>query len=501
MARPITWQDVAGPAQTPGLLLAANQAGRQVVEAFEGIGDSLRNVGDVTKKANTDAAVAAILNSQNPNAAASAVPKGWQFDPLAISQATNQRIAQLQAQDVAEAQLENARLQTQVAQAGLDDRIAVREGTSLALPYRDVIFAGKKPDIDRADPRWSSAAGQQAIKLIDDWTKEYNDTQFQKDQLALQRTAANAAAEQLRMAKAQDSARNMMAAWRLTPEGSSADAATLQRQARMFAEQAGAGTAFYAPLVAQYGADTARGLASTPELEAKAPDGITYKTAANAIVADSTQIEAEKLSALRQFDVAVEGAKAMAKNNYRDMAPGAIDQAFLDNNKAAGDGMLAPDWETDDVTDRRMNQQRLAKKEAAAYAKEWGLPYSKEATVLTPAQEANLVELTIGNVSVFDKNQDSDAAKSLRKQYIAYNLMGGDAGIAQRQASTAAGYDAKIAENAVLLRDVQAAAMKQGKLPTKAVATYGRTPEGQLREKTKEKPWDFVNRSLRDATK
>ena len=190
MARPITWQDVAAPR---GLAVAVEAFGRGADRLAQGVGDMAQTAVDYRGdkiKAATDAAIADIANSQDPAAAAAALPKDWTIDPLAIAVAANARDTQLQQKKLTDLSMKNTSLQMERTQAELDDRVAAREAEDIALQYRPAATSGQKLDIDRTDPRWKTAAGKLALDRIDGWERDFQDTKYKQDSLALQRAAA-----------------------------------------------------------------------------------------------------------------------------------------------------------------------------------------------------------------------------------------------------------------------------------------------------------------------
>lgn len=219
MARPITWQDVSAPR---GMAVAAEIAGRagdRIAGAIQGIGKAAVDNRNQTIEENTKQAVASIMNSDNPNAAAAAVPQDWKFDPLAVSQAANVRETQLDQKKLTDLSMKNTTLQMQQTQAQLDDRIAAREAEDLALQYRTPALSGKPFEINRDDPTWQTAAGKLALDRIDGWVRDAADTKYKQDSLALQRAAAARAARDDAERRNLDKALGKVVEFSGSPEG------------------------------------------------------------------------------------------------------------------------------------------------------------------------------------------------------------------------------------------------------------------------------------------
>jgi hypothetical protein len=221
---------------------------------------------------------------------------------------------------------------------------------------------------------------------------------------------------------------------------------------------------------------------------------MSYEASINALIEDSARAAGEKAVALRDLEQAAAGARAMGKNTYKDYSGEAINQAVLKNNPdmASGKGWFTLAKDSEDVQDARDEQRNLAKAEAATVAKESGLPAPGDKFVpLLPEQEANLAELVL--------NGNDGAAAELRRQYLAYNLVGAEPGLEVITKQRSAPYDTKIARNQKEIQRVEGAAIGFKPVPTTAVEAYKRTPEGQVWEKTRNKPWDFVDRTLQST--
>ena len=190
MARPITWQDVSAPRRLSVAVEAFGRGGDRLAQAVQGMGQVAVDFRNDKIKTATDAAVADIALSQDPTAAAAALPQDWTIDSLAVANAANQRSTQLDQKKLTELSMKSTDLQMQRAQAELDDRVAAREAEDIALEYRTAATSGQPIDIDRTDERWRTSAGKLALDRIDGWERDFQDTKYKQDSLSLQRAAA-----------------------------------------------------------------------------------------------------------------------------------------------------------------------------------------------------------------------------------------------------------------------------------------------------------------------
>lgn len=190
MARPITWQDVARPVGLAAAVEMVGRGGDRLANAIGDMGQVAVDFRNTKIKEATDAAVADIALSQDPTAAASALPKDWTIDPLAVAVAANARTKELDQKKLTDLTMKSTSLQMDRTQAELDDRVAAREAEDIALQYRDAALGGKPVDINREDPRWRTAAGKLALDRIDSWTRDAADMKYKQDSLSLQRAAA-----------------------------------------------------------------------------------------------------------------------------------------------------------------------------------------------------------------------------------------------------------------------------------------------------------------------
>jgi hypothetical protein len=491
MARPITWQDVAAPRGLAVGIEVFGRGGDRLAQAVQGMGQVAVDYREDRIKEATDAAVAGIANSQDPTAAAAALPKDWTIDPLAVAVAANARSGQLLDTRVKESNLAENEAQISNMKSIQEDRESARLIATKVQQYEPLARAGKEFELDQEDPFWQTAAGFEGLQYLNG----LRDTAFNQDQerkrTAAAQVQARAASEALRLANAERQARNLMANWMQSDEGSASTVAEQQRKGREFGQATGAGEAFGTTLPGQF--QGARGLATDEELKRRAPNGVTYEASINALLEDSARAEGEKAVALRDLEQAAAGARAMGQNTYKNYSGEAINQAVLKNNKdmAEGKGWFTLAKDSEDVQDARDKQRNLAKAEAATVARENNLPLPNNKFIpLLPEQEANLAELVL--------NGNSSAAAELRRQYLAYNLVGAEPGLEVITKQRSAPYDTRISKNQKEIQRTEGAAIGYKPVPTTALDAYKRTPDGQLWDQTREKPWDFVDRSLQN---
>ena len=121
MARPITWQDVAAPRGAAAAIEVFGRGGDRLAQAVQGMGQVAVDYRNDKIKTATDAAVAGIANSDDPTAAASAVPNDWTIDPLAVAVAANARDSQLQQKRATEQNIRASEATIDTQRANLRD--------------------------------------------------------------------------------------------------------------------------------------------------------------------------------------------------------------------------------------------------------------------------------------------------------------------------------------------------------------------------------------------
>jgi hypothetical protein len=493
MARPITWQDVAGPAQTPGLLIAANQFSKGISENLAGIGESFATIGAKQKEAATGAAVASIANAEDPMAAMAALPQDNKFiDPLAVSVAANARTDQLLSTKQKNTSIAADELKMQDTRSEMADRESKRQIAVMIAPYEALARSGKDFDVDESDPIWQTPAGFEAKKHLEELRNTAFNQRIEADKAAAAKTQARAASLQLEMTLAQKKADDEYVAWKQTDAGMAASPADDQDAARAIGQRTGAGEAYGFGLINRFAGT--RGIATEPELARHSPQGIPYDSTINALTADTSRLEKEKAVATRDLQLAAAGARAMEKNNYAGMAAEALNLAVLENNTdmANGEGWFRLSKNSEDVQDHRDAAADRARAIVGDVATRLKLPVpDKDYIPLMPEQEANIAELTLAG--------NKAAAADLTRQYVAFNLVGGNAGLAVIEKERTSPFDTAIEKNRRLAQKTEAAAVGGNAIPKEAVDAYGRTAAGRAYNQAKPEPWDFVTRSLQNG--
>ena len=411
MARPITWTDVAYRGNAAAIE-AFGRGGDRIAEAFQNIGKVAVDNRNQQIEEGTKQAVANILTSDNPDAAVAAAPQGWQYDPLAIAKAGSAREKELMDAKVADATLRANSLQADVAQAGLDDRIAQREGADLALPYRDLIFSGKGAKIDRSDPRWQSAAGREAIKLIDGWDSEYRDFAIKNQELNLRKAEAQLRIQDAKDAKALRDANSELVRLSGTAEFLAKPPEERDRIITQVYDKYGAPLTALPTGRAAVDLGVSGNKPTDAEKDAINPvTGLPTRALLSHIEQRALAVDERTNQDLSRYDTALRGAELMAQNPYKDLSDGEAAQLFLSKNKQVGEGVFTRDWGPEDVKDRADTIQAAAKKA--------GKP-------ITRAQAFMLVEGTIGEVTPFDSvGIFNDRVKANLEEFGALNDAGG----------------------------------------------------------------------------
>jgi hypothetical protein len=263
----------------------------------------------------------------------------------------------------------------------------------------------------------------------------------------------------------QQAAADRMAAWRFSPAGSAATPERVLEQAMMIAQATGTGEAFAVQLKDKFGSDAYRGAASQAQLTSLSPQGMSYQTPIDALLAKNSQQEKEFNRREQQRTAINAAVMALGENSYAGMAPGRINTAIVEKNSDKV-GWFQTEK---DIQQQRDRQVELAQKDAASVAKEMNMELPEKFRALTPEQEAQLVELTLQNVAWSDRySSDNAAAKSLRRDYIRYNLLGGDKNFAKQAAEDAAAVQKTIQRNNEWIAETEAAARLKDNIPSNA---------------------------------
>lgn len=469
MARPITWTDVTYRGNA-AMLEMAGRASDRITEAVAGMGQVAVDNQNRIIDENTKNAIASIANSQDPTAAAAAVPQTWQFDPLAIASAANTRSGQLLDTKVKESNLAENELSMTNTRSEMADRESKRHIATLVAPYEAAARAGKDFDVDEeSDPMWKTPAGFEAKKYLEELKNTAFNQSEERKRTALQATQARLAQLQLTEAQNRKKAQDMWADYKMTDQGMLGDPILDTQAARQIGVASGAGSAFGMSL-----APTPTTGATEDQKKQKTSFGFTYADALGAIDTEANRLT--EAGAVSDTLTQIQGAAALAdkENNYTEKTPEALVQAIIKNNPRITDRALGFGMENDDVQTRYDYQATLARQEVERVAKKYNLPIPKElqgesASIISPQQQASLAAMTLDDISIFSDKEDSPAAAAMREKYIALNLSGGRAAFEQRQAAAKASRDKAMADLQRLRRQTEISAIKGQSIPTKAV--------------------------------
>jgi hypothetical protein len=464
MARPITWQDNSNALRGAAAVLEVfGRGGDRIANAIQGIGQVAVDNRNQQIEANTKEAVANILASQDPGAAAAAVPQGdWRFDPLAVANATQQRETQLDQKKLTDLSIKNTDLQMQQTQAQLDDRIAAREAEDIALQYRDAALSGKPVDIDRGDPRWKTAAGKLALDRIDGWTRDAADMQYKRDSLSLQKAAAARAARDDAERRALDRALGQVVEFSGSPEWAGKAPEERDRLIGDVFKKNGVSLSHLDLGQKAYDLGYSGNKATQGELERVDP---------------TTGLSGKKLMELQTAEVAAaeRGLNQWKAENANLIRVGQLDATNpyekKDDVTAANMVLEAipdvttgwgPNWSTEDVIQRADGIQKWAK---------------KNGTPITRAQAFMLVPKTKGQIGLGDTFRlvDDSIAKDIADFHDLVQK-GGWEQVAADARTQEAQFEKKQAEAARANAAINAAVRQDGPLPNTLVTKYKNSP-------------------------
>lgn len=461
MARPITWQDVAEPRGQSIAIEALLRSGAEAGAGLEKIGDVFGQANTDIKNAATGAAVAAIANSADPTAQAATTPHTWQFDPLAVAQATNTRSTQLDQKELTDLSKKSTSLQIERNQAELDDRVAARQAEDIALQYRDAATSGQKIDIDRTDPRWTTAAGKLALDRIDTWERDYQDTKYKQDSLSIQRAAAARAVRDDNERRALDAALGKVVEFSGSPEGARVLPEERDRRVAEIFKASGVSLSHLDLGQKAFDLGFSGNKATTGELERVDPKtGLSGQKLLNLQTAEVqaaerglNQWKADNANILRlgQLD---------ATNPYDKVDDVTAANRFLKENPEVTTGW-GPDWGTEDVIQRVDDIQNTAKKA--------GKP-------ITRAQAFMLVGKTKGQTQFGDTGVvDASILRDI-EDFSALKTRGGWEQVAADEQAQQAQFQKKQQDAARAAATINAAVRNDGSLPTSLVEGYTKSP-------------------------
>lgn len=411
MARPITWESVTAP-NFNGSLAASQAAGDTISNALKGLAGAGQGYMDETRKLATDNAVAGILNSADPLAAAAAAPQGWQVDAATLQKAALGQDQVNRANESQGLQNEASRIASKTNQAQLDDILSTRASSTIASNLITQMPAnGDISQFDLNDPRFKGPEGEKALATF--LAESHARQKFALDKLDIEgrnkdraKNLANQKALNWEAEKAHDpdfllqdpqlQERQRLAAWK----GFGADLQLMSAGRQLSQGERGTTGA-----TAQERAQVIPGMS------------INYNDAGKVLKDELLEAQRQQASAANSFQAEIGGRDLQKKNVFSELPKEAIPDAVA---KQTG-------------VDVDEAQSRLSKIQAAF-------------PTLDGDQVADIALATRGRwnaLKIWDPS-DNPEAVAMAERYKAYNDIGRDSGLAREQGVKTAPWDAKI---------------------------------------------------------
>lgn len=415
MARPITWDSVAAPNGMNASVEMYGRASDAIAKAVKGIGQVAADNQNQIVDDNTKAAIATIANSSDPTAAAAAVPKSWQFDPLQIAVAANARTDQLGQIKMRDSTLETNALQRKSVQAELDDKEAHRQGALVAqegLKY--IESTGKMPEFAKNDPLAGTAAG---IYAQEAWREAYDSQRkfaLDKERLGLERANAARAARLEQQDKAKQAYLSDLNAAALDPNNFNMEPGARSKLNIQLAQKHGVG---YLALEgdAHFANAIKANMPTYAQLDSTDSQGFNRQDVISGFMTEKNNIEADKNVKIAGFKTAQEVALQSANSPYKGMTEDQMQQKFLKDHPEVTKGFWATatgvTWEAKDVGQRA--------DEIQAEAKDRGVKIARHDAI-------EMVASTIGAFTTGDRDRRiiTDETSALIDRYGAFSKYG-----------------------------------------------------------------------------
>lgn len=435
MARPITWQDVAAP-NNAAALNASAQAGDMITNALQGLAGVARGEYDQRKADATKEAVAGILSSNDPLAAASAAPKNWAVDPLAVAQAAQQADGRLRQNAAMDASLDASKASTETARAQLEDLTSTREAATMASPMIDQIIKnkGKLPSIDLNSADWSSAAGNKAYAQVLAFKQDYDRNALQAEDMHLRRQTAL-------KDKAKEDAFGWARSFGASPEGQSLDPAEVDRRITAEFQRRGVSEAYVGNGAQFFEQGATANRATDNELDREVPNkpDATYYDINSGLSTRARDLNQQKTAAVSKFDRAVRGQELAAGTVFTGPVagiPAKLATAIDDDEDEARDRINRIKSKYPNITDFQAADIALATKDR------WNT------WVNNPA--------------------NAPEAQAMAESFAAFNKIGGSGGLAKEIERVSSPFDRELNRLPILQRQVQGAARLGKEVPTEA---------------------------------
>lgn len=365
MARPITWNDVAYRGNA-ALIEEFGRGGDKLAKAFGDAGQTVVDYRNDQIKTATDQAIAGIANSEDPTAAAAALPKDWTIDPLAVAVAANARTDQLGQIKVRESTLATNELQRKSTQAELDDKEARRQGALVAqegLKY--IESTGKMPEFSKDDPLAGTAAG---IYAQEAWREAYDSQRkfsLDKERLGLERANAARAARLEQQDRSKQAYIADLNAAALDPKNFNLEPGARSKLNMELAQKHGVG--FLALEGDQHFANAIKSnLPTQAQLDSTDPQGYNRQDVISGFTTEKANIEADKNVKIAGFKTAQEVALQSANSKYKGLTEDQMNSQFLATHPEVTKGFFSTlagnTWEAKDVGQRADEIQAEAKR-------------------------------------------------------------------------------------------------------------------------------------------
>lgn len=432
MARPITWTDVAYRGNAAAIEVFG-RGGDRLAQGIQGLGQVAVDNRNQQIKAATDAAIASIANSDDPTAAASALPKDWTIDPLQVAVAANARGEQLQQKAAREQTIATARAAMDMSRAQLKDLEDTRLSEAIVQRSWEASAKAGRPVLSEEDANLGQAsikAGKELEARLDTLA----DNRRGDAELNLRAREAKLREEEARRIRNEQQALRAANA-ELVLRGASKEGAgldpkgldrvVLETYAKFGADptQIALGRASF-----QTGLSGNQPLDAEKDLPVPGGRGETFRTYENALTV--AELAAKQSQAVRadKFTQLNNTSANLAKSEFANLTEEAA--AFKLAEKYG--------WDVDDARERMKEAQDRAPK----------------GVTLTVPMRAEIAAATSGSFwgGIKDTWANSDSAEARLEEYVALQQGGGEKGVAQQSAELEQTF---AAENAALTKQRQ----------------------------------------------
>lgn len=455
MARPITWTDVAYRGNAAAIEMFGRAADR-VAGAIKGVGDVAVDMNEQAVAANTDAAIASILNSADPKAAAAAVPKTWQFDPLQISKATNAREDQLQTKRLQEETILTNQAAREMQQAQLQDLRDKRDAEAIIQRNWEASAKAGRVVLSEEDANMGQAslyAGKELAARLGD----LRDDQRADKELSLRAREANARMKALERDITATEYLGWAREFGATPEAQMMEPEKLDARLVAEAKRRGLPATYADQAAGSFGKGVVANPAADSDLDARIPGSSkTYRDGLRTLSAIKTDAEAQRAAVL-----------AMPYDEKNPDKPDPNRPSLIQLQEIATRGPGFKDGPIGFVAAELAKEAGFDTEEA----KERISAIKSEYRHLTYAQAADLAFQSKDRWNVFgDFNvTKSDEVKAGAMIYREIDRLGGKEGVDRAAAARTAQFDRTLAELPTAARQLSGSARARAALPEKVL--------------------------------